>query len=236
VVEVVGLSHFDLDSLGGVLALQVGKPGTRKFWELAAHVDTHGPHRTHEFPGIDDQVHAQLLAWHAWSEKHRVLPPRDGSVADVTGKVNEARAVLERIFAGDADLLAEGRSLEARTEALNRASFVEEAGLVVVRVSDSFVNHLYRTPEGKVARAVVSFNTATGAITVSFAGEEAISARDFVQALWGDEAGVHKGIAGSPRGVRMSLVNVCRAADKLQEALQSGKLPRSTVGQLPFGW
>ena len=45
----------------------------------------------------------------------------------------------------------------------------------------------------------------TKSITVSFADRgKKISAKEIVQELWGNEAGGHPGIAGSPRGQEMT--------------------------------
>ena len=91
---------------------------------------------------------------------------------------------------------------------LNTDSFVCVAGLsrlVAIREWDSFTNHLYRIPDGRMADAVVARNTTMGSITVSLADPiEGVSCRAIVQGLWGPEAGGHTGIAGSPRGREMS--------------------------------
>lgn len=47
-VEAIGLSHLDLDALGGVAALLDRRPTAPLFWALAAAVDVRGPHRLAE--------------------------------------------------------------------------------------------------------------------------------------------------------------------------------------------
>lgn len=44
-VEAIGLSHLDLDALGGVAALIGKRPSDRYFWRAAELVDVRGPHR-----------------------------------------------------------------------------------------------------------------------------------------------------------------------------------------------
>jgi hypothetical protein len=208
--DAVGLSHLDLDALGGCLALLGEKPddedrGHGDFWALAAHVDIRGPHRLAEANASEENL-ARLHAYWAWSAEHRVLPPRDGSVADVTDAVEEAHCALLRILDGDEKLLAAGAAFKAAGEALNEASLVEASGPVLLRQHAGFVNHLYTTPSGVVAKAVVGFNPATGAVTVSFADTPpAGGAVAIVQGLWGPLAGGHAGIAGSPRGQALTI-------------------------------
>lgn len=231
-LDAIGLSHFDLDAVGGTLALMGLKPEAPSFWELAAFIDINGAHKLGA-AGADQVDIDRLYAWWAWSERNRVFAPRDGSVADVTEQVLTARAVLESILTGDEDgnesaLIADGRKLLADTEALNKSSFVElHEGSVVVRASDRFCNHLYVDPiDGNVAAACVAFNTAQGSITVSLAEPNAdVSCRKLVQALWGQEAGGHDGIAGSPRGKRMSLL----ALEHAVRAIYRGLKPAGTV-------
>lgn len=49
-IEAIGLSHIDLDALGGTAALMGKKPAHESFWRLAAHIDSNGPHRAADFP------------------------------------------------------------------------------------------------------------------------------------------------------------------------------------------
>jgi hypothetical protein len=218
-VEAVGLSHLDLDALGGCLALLGRKPEVSSFWELAEFVDVRGPHRLTE-AGASESDLARLHAFWAWSADHRVMPPRDGSVADVTADVEAAGEALGRILGGDADLLAAGAAFKAAGEALNEASLVEAVGGVLLRQHEGFVNHLYTSPAGEVAKAVVGFNPATGSVTVSFAdAPPAGGAVKIVQELWGPLAGGHAGIAGSPRGEHLTLDDARRAVEAVLAVL-----------------
>jgi hypothetical protein len=72
--------------------------------------------------------------------------------------------------------------------------------------ANDFVNHLYTAPNGFVGGTVVAWNKATGSITISRSEPSPgiLSCREIVQDLWGPEAGGHAGIAGSPRGRRMT--------------------------------
>ena len=236
---VVGLSHFDLDTLGGCLAVLGAapgpnpgfKPGSASFWRLAEHVDVNGPHRVSESPDATPENLAVLHAFWAWSAKNR--GPRVGpEVVDMTGHVLAAGEVLRDLFpatsptdfpeddpqavaaeeqwARRAALLAAGREFMAAEAQLRASSFVRQRGSVVLRRAPAFVNHLYPASPGA---AVIAFNETTGAVTVSFADGAAspVSAVEVVQSLWGPLAGGHRGIAGSPRGQAMTFADAEKA-------------------------
>lgn len=213
-VDAIGLSHLDLDAIGGVAALLGRKPDAHTFWQLAAFVDVNGAHKLGD-AGATVADLARLYAWWAWNEAHKVYPPRDGSVADVTDDVHRAIAVLGLIMEDNLDLLAAGDKFRADEAKLNEESFVGfiANGDVLLRVAPQFVNHLYATPGGAVAKAVAAYNTLQGSVTISLADPiPGISCGEIVKKLWGELAGGHAGIAGSPRGSRMELKDLLDAA------------------------
>lgn len=221
-VEAVGLSHVDLDTLGGCMALLGTKPDAPSFWQLAEFVDLNGAHRLGESRASSVDL-ARLYAWWAYSETVRLFPPRDGSVEEVTDKLKCLFEAVANVCADNQEMLDTGEKFRLAGEALNAASFVQDVNGVLVRVSDRFVNHLYCAPGSHdAAEAVVAFNTLTGAITVSFAdGGKKVSARLVVQGLWGELAGGHDGIAGSPRGQRMALLDLYKTAETVFGDLQN---------------
>ena len=214
--DIVGLSHLDLDALGGCMALMrdeamdMGVDGEfLSFWRLAAFVDVNGPHRLSE-SGASAEDLERLYAFWAWAKDHRVVPPRDGSVVNVTGQVYKAKEALLDILDADEALLEAGRAFRGAEDVLDAASWRgtrsceggdgKEVANVLRRESDQFVNHLY-AHRGVAADAVVARNTVTGAVTVSFAGPPpGGGAVEIVQRVWGPLAGGHAGIAGCPRG------------------------------------
>lgn len=166
--EVIGVSHFDLDTLGGVLRVLERKPNDPDFWAAAAAVDIQGPHKlgtileevaaaAHdtwiESPtpgasreGLKKAVERKLHAFWAWSEEHRLTPDRGGKVTDVTEFFNEAERVLGLILQGDEELLRKGEEWAQAKEELNNSSFQAQKNGVVLRRADAFVNHLYVLP------------------------------------------------------------------------------------------
>lgn len=229
--DVIGLSHVDLDALGGVLALQGRKPEGAAFWALAAFVDVNGVHKL-ALSGASEATQRQLAAWASWNEANRLYAPRSpmsegkpvpataetvgaylAPEAKVTGWIDAAEARIRAILAGDLSVLAEGDAFLAGQEALSKASFRSCDGAVIVRASEAFVSHLYVCPDGQIAKAIVAFNPESEAVTVSLADPiPGVSCRAIVQGLWGPDAGGHDGIAGSPRGRKMTLADAEVAA------------------------
>jgi hypothetical protein len=209
-LDAIGVSHFDLDTLGGFLAVLGRKPKADRFWACAAHVDIHGVHRLSECREINNITRHRLNAFWAWSEANRLFPPRGGSAEDCTEFFLEAERVLNLILSNDDALMTAGKKWAANKAALNESSFknltLTPMGSVAVRESPGdFVNHLYSTPAGIVANAVIAYNSKTRAITLSFeaGGDGTRDACKIMQDAFGPEAGGHRGIAGSPRSVSM---------------------------------
>ncbi len=205
-LDFIGGSHYDLDFLGGVLAVLGCKPvASYGFWRLAAFVDINGAHKLSDSGATPEDIR-RLYAFWAWLETNRPWAPKDGTVIDVTENVWDGGTILERIFANDKELLARGDKFLADEMELNQLSFVEFRSGIVVRFADSFVNHLYVTPDGKVAKACVTFNRKTKGITISLADPlENVDCGQIAKQLFGEEAGGHATIAGSPRGKPMTL-------------------------------
>jgi len=215
----VGISHLDIDTLGGVLALVGVKPHAPKFWVLAAFVDEQGAHRIRA-NGADERTIAQIWAMWAWLESHPITITEE--VTSVTSSVINATKTLCQILAGDEDLLSAGNAFQAEEAKNNLAAFVRSSSTggktVILRESEGFVNHLYVTPAGTQGDWVVAYNPADTSVTISM--RETIpgfSCIELVQTLWGPLAGGHVGIAGSPRNRKMCL----KDADELMELVIS---------------
>lgn len=218
---VIAVSHVDLDTLGGLMAILGCKCGPASFWEAAGGVDVMGPHR---LPQIMNELPEEcrkdldtwLHAWWAWSQENR--GPRASEVAeDISPYVGECILALTDIFNNDQDLLQKGEEFKNKTESLEHESFlVQFNNAVIGRIAPAFVNHLY-CHGNTVAEVVVAFNPENGTVTVSRENDQVpVNCRDLVQALWGPEAGGHPGIAGSPRNRKMmekdfeeALLKVC---------------------------
>lgn len=228
---IIGVSHIDLDALGGIMAVL----GVRKdalFWRVAAEVDLRGPHKLQvireEFLAegeeeVDAQlewrhVELELYAFWAYSEAHRVSVPREGHAARITDEVVEYIRVLDVILGlscpEQKELLEAGVEWSLKKDRLDEASLVEESGGVVLRrTSGEFVNHLYTTQ----SECVVSFNKKWKSVTISLADPiPGLSCEEVVQTLWGPGAGGHAPIAGSPRDREMSMKDAEEAAAEMR--------------------
>jgi hypothetical protein len=223
------VSHLDLDTVGGVLrayahtSFLFDPEWAKGFWQLAAFVDTNGPHKRH-LAGATDEDLARLDAWWAWMKANVPHLPRQG-VTDVTDIVAEdCYTALCNILTNNPHYLEAGKRFREAEEALNAASFIAmnlRTGFIARRApaEDDFVNHLYRTPVG-VGRAIVSHNPHKGSVTISLADNvPGVSCRAVAQELWGPLAGGHDGIAGSPRDRRMTEDDALAAAQALEAAL-----------------
>jgi hypothetical protein len=216
------ISHFDLDTVGGVLRAQghdhLFTPETQGFWALSSFVDVSGPHRLAESGATAEDV-ARLYGYWAWAQANRVLFPRD-EISDQTEAIERTRCALVSILADDTELLAAGEKLRETEQKLNQESFLEVYGEIAVRVAPSFVNHLYTAPDGTVCKACVAYNTVRGSINVSLANPvPGFHAGEFVRDLWGPDAGGKDVIAGSPRGTRMGTIEFMAAVTQLNAAL-----------------
>lgn len=237
---VILISHLDLDTVGGI-GLTVGRGLPPPLAFAAAEIDVRGPHHLEEAVRGDALVRRQVYA--AWAiMKGAPRCPRD-VVTDVTRDVVK---LLQQLYALEwLDLPEppqasewhpvwlsaqqadkEGAALEAATEELNKSSYQERRGAVIVRkVADpkGFVNHLYNPPqgvEGGTAQAVVTLNTATGAVTASMADPvPGVSMATVLQGVFGPAAGGHAGIAGSPRGQPMTEVDLEKTVQAVVAAL-----------------
>lgn len=232
-VEVVGISHFDLDTLGGIMALMGRKPTHDDFWALAAHVDLNGPHRAHEL-GVSLETRALVAGFWAWSRENRLFAPRDGSVQDVTEFITNSVAFLEGALStegGTQGLADRGREFLGAQDELSATTLVADISVlsgqwrVFVRKHDGFVNALYRGESG-VADVIVGLNTAQRSVTVSRESDKVpVNCRDLVQSMWGPEAGGHAGIAGSPRDREMTDEDAEAAVTAVVRILMSASRP-----------
>lgn len=213
------VSHLDLDTIGGigrvlaVLTNQAGDMimfenyGNVKFWNIAEFVDLNGPHRVTKAPDYNDEDEIHLHAfWAHTRDRGRTRFDQD-KVTDVTYYVEEALMSLNQLLVPSMipdvrdHMLKRGHEHFMEQERLDKQSLVEDRSGVLVRCHAGFVNHLY----GADGKAVVAFNPEAGSITISLADPvPGVSCRALMQELFGPEAGGHDGIAGSPRGKRMT--------------------------------
>lgn len=227
VVEAIGLSHVDLDTMGGILAICGIKPQNNEFWELAAYVDINGPHKMSEASASDETIRQLYAVW-AWQQDHRddldTRPPKEGGVLYLSlGDFLPWRNMLHSVLTGDEDLLQAGDEFKKDEEELNSSTFFQEDAGIVVRFSETFTNHLYVTPNGVICRSVVTYNTKYHSITVSLADPiRNFSVEKFLQGIFGMEAGGRDVIGGSPRNLKATQKDLWEVVHELKAQLPAG--------------
>jgi hypothetical protein len=225
---VILVSHVDLDTFGGIARVLFELTGedrfdlfssAENFWELAEKLDLKGAHRFgYGVKATGPSTERAMYAWLQWSSQRDNQVTRPEKTDDVTDSVLHALGIINRILDADGQLLEAGEYYKDELEQLDKDTFVERLGDVIIRVGPTFTNHLYRD-----AQAVVAYNTHHGSVTVSVSDPDEnpdVSCRDLVQSLWGDEAGGHAGIAGSPRGKRMHVTSMVEVAHAIAERLK----------------
>ena len=235
------VSHLDLDTLGGIAALMGRKKDDPAFWQAAEFIDLNGPHNLYK---VDEDVRDRYVAYECYQATNRM--PRFAEITDVTDIVMSHLQVIDRAIDGDKDLIKQGKEWEKKTnEIIEKCLIFENDNVRVFNSPEgTFCSAAYYSPNlGKVVPCTVTLNGKFHSITAAMAdgGKEMqdCNCRDMVQALWGDEAGGHAGIAGSPRGQIMTTYDLWRAAKYANDAynVQRGtkvhlNAPKFTLQQL----
>ena len=213
--SVIVISHIDLDTVGGCLMLTGRKPDNKEFWEAAGFIDCHGIHHIQELPGT---VQMQLNAVYAWEKEHRL--ERSEKIQDVTAFIAEYGHVIEEILKGNKDYIQRGSIWAAEEERKTEACLICENGeLRIFEIPDqTFCSAAYYSPKyHKPARATLAYSKPKKSITVAFEdGGKIFSAKEIVQELWGELAGGHPGIAGSPRNMEMTKEDWLKVQEKMK--------------------
>lgn len=200
------VSHLDLDSLGGVLDLMGEKIEDPDFWKGAEFIDLNGPHHIQELSqDVQDKLNA-VYAWDATQPRVRYM-----EMTDVTDVVDSKKEMLSKVLderhPEHEKMLQDGRDWKEKTTRAVENCLESETRYSRHFITDSTfcASGYYSAEQDNVVPATVTLNTKLNSITVSFADSgEKVSAKEFVQGLWGPEAGERDGIAGSPRGWDLS--------------------------------
>jgi len=215
------ISHIDLDTIGGCLALYGLKPEDNEFWKAVGFIDVNGPHHIHE---LEDIMQARLSAYNAYANS--IERPKYNSPCDVTNEICAAGKVIGYIIAGDEELLRKGKEWRETSEITVEAKLVNENENIRAFITDGvFCSAAYYSKkQGAIIPAAVVLNKRYNSVTVSFEdGGAKFDASKIVKKLWGEMAGGHAGIAGSPRGWGLSdkealeeFERACICVDKIQ--------------------
>lgn len=207
---IIVISHMDLDTIGGIMAVVGEKIKDDAFWKAAEVIDVKGPHHLYKFP---QEIQDKFNALYAWQDTHS--GKANSEAVDVKERVRAYFDVLHMILDEDnehhAEMIEKGREWGKAAFDRIESKLIMENKFVRVFVTDGiFCSGAYYSPSmDTIVPCTVVYNTSYKIITVAFedGGNEDKSARKIVQELWGNEAGGRDGIAGSPRGVEMSESN-----------------------------
>jgi len=172
----IGINHFDLDILGGILRV-LGKKDIRHelFWKLVSEITIRGVYQIESISNvfnisyrINDIVDflEKVYAFLAWNQKNELCILSKHDVIDCTDYINMAIEALDKIFDGDEDLLKAGDVYIKHCHHRNQASYVENYGNVLLRCSDEYVNDMFDY-DGSVYDAIVAFYPKVGYIAIS---------------------------------------------------------------------
>lgn len=225
-LDAIGISHFDLDTFGGMLYLLQINVMSSKFWTLAADIDMKGIHN------VDTGELTELFdAFYAFSSVNRICPPRDGSVQEINVEVEkyiEFFKLLNDCEISECNsekhnqILENGQKWRKELETLKSESFLKSNSNskigVILRSSPKFVNNLY----DDIHQVIVGYNPVTKRITLSKADESIpLDCNKIMKEYFGDEAGGHAGIAGTPRDKEFKLEDAETLYDKISTIISS---------------
>ncbi len=204
---IILVSHIDLDTVGGIMALIGVQPEDPEFWAGAEFVDLNGPHNVYKLSG---RVQSLLRAYWAWSQSRPRV--RYTEITDVADVVITHLDFLLMLLDGGAEAEAAieaGRVWADENQAKTDALCVHETSLARAFITRGvFCNASYYSKKLECAAlACVAYDEEKGSVTLSFADVNSLqgmSAKTLVQEVWGPDAGGHDGIAGSPRGVAVT--------------------------------
>jgi len=217
------VSHIDLDTIGGCLALMGVRPNCNAFWEAAEYIDLNGPHHIYKF---SQSIKDYFNAYWAWSQTQgRVSMPKE--ITDVTKTILKHGSVIRLILDNNQELIENGKKWAVEIQQKVENCLIEEnENYRLFATDDVFCASSYFSPTlNTVIPITVTFNTRFKAITIATCETTKFNCREIVQSLWGDKAGGHSGIAGSPRGKNMTLQDLSKAVRKVISIRNEGNRP-----------
>lgn len=213
------VSHIDLDTLGGIYALQGKKPDDDRFWEAAEMIDVKGAHHIHE---LDQDIQDKLNAYYAYNDEQP--KQRYTEAIDVTKQIDNTYNVVKAIVdINDPEhdkLIAAGKEwAQTREKEVEDKLVYENKDVRVFDTNGIFCAASYFSPnQNTICPATITYNEKFKSITLAFEdGGKQLNAREIVQELWGPEAGGREGIAGSPRNVEMTKDDLAKLVNEVTE-------------------
>ena len=183
------ISHIDLDTLGGIMALEGEKPRDAEFWRAAGYIDVAGTHHIHE---LSDETQDKLNAFYAYSYENRkhFAPPDKTRAVDVTAQIESYKdgvvQVLDPLHPLHEMRIDAGREWEQKAREDVENCLVQETDYTRVFSTDGpFCGAAYYSrDQDKTFPAIVSYNEKFHSISISFEdGGKDVSAQQIAKAL-----------------------------------------------------
>lgn len=212
------ISHIDLDTIGGCLALMGLKPNNKPFWQAVEYIDVNGAHHIQDLSQENQDKLNAIYAWNAsQNKKERAL-----GIINVTEDILLYKSILDIVLNKDhpqnIQLIKQGKEwAKNRTKEVEDRLLFENEHIRVFQTDGVFCSASYYSPKyNQVKDCTITLNTHFNAITLAFEdGGKRFNAQEIVQQLWGNEAGGRAGIAGSPRNWSLSKDKINKEFNKL---------------------
>lgn len=197
------VSHLDLDTLGGIMAVLGIKKGNPSFWKDAAYIDVNGTHHMYKLPIRSQDL---INSYYYIADSIGRLPLTRDEVKDITETVEEFIVKLNKLFTDEEyqkEMIEKGRQWGFdKAQEVEKCLVKENRNIRCFITDGTFCSASYYSPSMDcITNATITLNKKFGSITLAFEdGGNEHNAMEIVQSLWGSEAGGRAGIAGSPRG------------------------------------
>lgn len=213
----VVISHLDLDTLGGILALLGIKPEHEEFWKAAEFVDLNG---IHVINFLEKPIQEMLEAYWA-SAPNMPRLPRNNKIEDVTSVIKAHYYLIKKIIEGSQELIEKGKVWkEDVTKKVQECLIAEDGKIRVFETNSVRTSAAYYSPQyEKTASITITLNTRYNNIRIA-TSDNLIDCKEIVRKLWGEGAGGRSNISGSPRGKNMSHADLLSAVRKVKEELE----------------
>jgi len=217
--KVILISHVDLDTVGGCLAIMGKKPENESFWHGAAYIDVNGYHCARK---LSITVQNQINAYKAWYQNNAIK--NDEKIYDVTEYIQKSASVISDILLGREEYILKGRKMVNLLEEKYEEYLVyEDQNIRAFQTSGlSTISAYYSPTYMKNSLVTITFYLNHKSIVLAFS-EKGYRADLIVKDLWGDLAGGHESIAGSPRGRKMNQNDFEEMINYVKEVIQRKK-------------
>lgn len=199
--KTIGISHFDLDTLGAIMRVINKKCGDEELWKWIGYFDINGIHHMFEAP---QEYRKFLTAMYYIVESKRLSRATD-TLLDVTEDVLEVIKTVEDFFTNEEKqqaVISEAEEWQKKKDtSISKALIYEDLNMRVFVTNGTFCAASYYSENlDAIIPTTITLNLATKAVTIGFEdGGKRFSASAIAKKLWGDKAGGRDGIAGSPR-------------------------------------